>query len=100
MLRFETRTGPDFGAAAPVYPPRRIPDWYRDAKLGFFIHWGLYSVPAWATAHGPGLLTRRLRRLRHGAPGVKATVPRSMSGSLPTLFGLPWWRVCLFIHHE
>ena len=55
MLRFETRTGPDFGAAAPVYPPRRIPDWYRDAKLGFFIHWGLYSVPAWATAHGPGL---------------------------------------------
>jgi alpha-L-fucosidase len=54
MLRFETRTGPDFGAAAPVYPPRRVPDWYRDAKLGFFIHWGLYSVPAWATAHGPG----------------------------------------------
>ena len=54
MLRFETRTGPDFGAAAPVYPPRRIPDWYRDAKLGFFVHWGLYSVPAWATAHGPG----------------------------------------------
>ncbi|GAA0249933.1 alpha-L-fucosidase [Haladaptatus pallidirubidus] len=24
------------------------PDWYHDAKLGIFIHWGLYSVPAWA----------------------------------------------------
>jgi alpha-L-fucosidase len=25
-----------------------VPDWYHDAKLGIFIHWGLYSVPAWA----------------------------------------------------
>jgi len=24
----------------------RVPDWYRDAKFGVFIHWGLYSVPA------------------------------------------------------
>lgn len=52
MLNFENRTGPDFGADAPVYPAQGVPDWYRDAKLGFFVHWGLYSVPAWATAHG------------------------------------------------
>ena len=26
----------------------QIPDWFQDAKLGIFIHWGLYSVPAWA----------------------------------------------------
>ena len=25
-----------------------LPDWFRDAKLGIFIHWGIYSVPAWA----------------------------------------------------
>lgn len=25
-----------------------LPDWYADAKLGIFIHWGLYSVPGWA----------------------------------------------------
>lgn len=25
-----------------------VPDWFHDAKLGIFIHWGLYSVPAWA----------------------------------------------------
>lgn len=24
------------------------PDWYRDAKFGIFIHWGLYSVPGYA----------------------------------------------------
>jgi alpha-L-fucosidase len=29
----------------------RVPDWYHDAKLGIFIHWGLYSVPGWAP-HG------------------------------------------------
>jgi len=26
----------------------RLPDWYADAKFGIFIHWGLYSVPAFA----------------------------------------------------
>jgi alpha-L-fucosidase len=25
-----------------------LPDWYDDAKFGIFIHWGLYSVPAFA----------------------------------------------------
>ncbi len=25
-----------------------VPDWYNDAKLGIFVHWGLYSVPAFA----------------------------------------------------
>ena len=25
-----------------------LPQWYDDCKLGIFIHWGLYSVPAWA----------------------------------------------------
>lgn len=26
----------------------RLPEWFDDCKLGIFIHWGLYSVPAWA----------------------------------------------------
>ena len=26
----------------------RTPDWFRDAKFGIFIHWGVYSVPAFA----------------------------------------------------
>ena len=28
---------------------RKTPQWFNDAKLGIFIHLGLYSVPAWAT---------------------------------------------------
>lgn len=27
---------------------RSVPQWFKDAKLGIFIHWGVYSVPAWA----------------------------------------------------
>lgn len=26
----------------------RAPYWFNDAKFGIFIHWGVYSVPAWA----------------------------------------------------
>lgn len=27
---------------------RPVPAWYRDAKFGVIVHWGLYSVPGWA----------------------------------------------------
>ncbi len=27
----------------------RTPAWYRDAKFGIFIHWGIYSVPAFSS---------------------------------------------------
>jgi alpha-L-fucosidase len=31
---------------------RPLPSWYGDAKLGIFIHWSLFSVPAWAPRSG------------------------------------------------
>ena len=43
------------GQQAPHYQPsldslnrHPLPQWYGDAKLGIFVHWGLYSVPGWA----------------------------------------------------
>lgn len=33
---------------------RPIPTWFEDAKFGIFIHWGVYSVPAWRKLE-PGL---------------------------------------------
>ena len=30
-----------------------IPQWYKDAKLGIFIHWGVYSVPAFGSEWYP-----------------------------------------------
>jgi alpha-L-fucosidase len=38
---------PDY--AELIHP---TPDWFRDAKLGIFVHWGLYSTPAWAEPIG------------------------------------------------
>src|SRR6266516_2042092 len=31
----------------------KIPDWYQDAKFGIFIHWGVYSVPAFESEWYP-----------------------------------------------
>jgi alpha-L-fucosidase len=31
----------------------QAPDWYRDAKFGIFIHWGVYSVPAFGSEWYP-----------------------------------------------
>lgn len=44
-----------FACAQKKYEPnwesidsRPIASWFKDAKLGIFIHWGPYSVPAWS----------------------------------------------------
>jgi len=34
----------------------RTPDWYRDAKFGIFVHWGVYSVPAFGSEWYPRLM--------------------------------------------
>jgi len=38
---------PKYEAKWDSLDQRPIPEWYRDAKFGIFIHWGLYSVPSW-----------------------------------------------------
>lgn len=46
---------PQPGKFYPVWQSlesHKVPAWYNDAKLGIFIHWGLYSVPAWAPTSG------------------------------------------------
>jgi alpha-L-fucosidase len=43
--------GKDVAVFEPTWESVRtheVPDWYHDAKLGIFLHWGLYSVPGWA----------------------------------------------------
>jgi alpha-L-fucosidase len=52
-------------AAAPTIPlddpfwkslaSREKPIWFGNAKFGIFVHWGVYSVPAWAPKNGYGL---------------------------------------------
>ena len=33
-----------------------IPEWYKDAKFGIFIHWGVYSVPAFMSEWYPRMM--------------------------------------------
>ncbi len=33
---------------------RPVPAWFEDAKFGIFIHWGLFSVPAWGPLPSDG----------------------------------------------
>jgi alpha-L-fucosidase len=44
---------------------RPVPRWYPDAKLGIFVHWGLYSIPAFAERTG-GDYTAFMRDLTAG----------------------------------
>lgn len=37
-----------WGEFDPQWEGRQTPEWFRDAKLGIFIHWGVFSVPGWA----------------------------------------------------
>ncbi len=48
MAMFEEGFRP--AAYEPFVHP--TPGWFQDAKLGIFLHWGAYSVPAWAEPLG------------------------------------------------
>src|SRR4051812_49955740 len=46
-------------AAQAAYQPTKasldthpLPEWWRDAKFGIFLHWGPASVPAWTLPNG------------------------------------------------
>lgn len=51
---------------------RGYPEWFGDAKLGIFVHWGLYSVPAYA--HETGYAEWFYRGLMEGDSGRVATL--------------------------
>jgi alpha-L-fucosidase len=65
MISFDDRHGPADAAPASAYPQLAVPDWYRDAKLGVFVHWGLYSVPAWADVLDRSDVTPETAYARH-----------------------------------
>jgi len=49
LLDFNLICGQVYKADWSSLDQRPVPTWFSDAKFGIFIHWGLYSVPAWAT---------------------------------------------------
>lgn len=62
-----------------------VPEWFRDAKLGIFVHWGAFSVPAFGNEWYPRLMYQQgtpehaHHRGVHGDPaevGYKDFLPR------------------------
>ncbi len=41
-------SAPSFEPTTESLNQHEVPAWFEDAKLGIFIHWGIYSVPGWA----------------------------------------------------
>ena len=60
---------------------RPTPQWFKDAKFGIFIHWGLYSVPAWgpkgsyAEWYLNGLINKDTARLAYHAKNYGKDFP-------------------------
>ncbi|RME69364.1 MAG: alpha-L-fucosidase [Verrucomicrobia bacterium] len=59
----------------------RVPDWFRDAKFGIFLHWGPYAVPAYSSEKYPkgifdpkwqkgGMVPYTYHREHYGDPSV------------------------------
>ena len=62
-------------AAAHPYEPTweslkhyQVPEWYRDAKFGIFIHWGVYCVPAFGNEWYPRNMYLPTQPPRHQQP--------------------------------
>ena len=47
-LSARAQTPPHYEPTLESLNQHPLPQWYADAKLGIFVHWGLYSVPGWA----------------------------------------------------
>ena len=44
----------------------KVPDWYTKDKLGVFIHWGIYSVPAFGNEwYSRGMYDKNVREFEH-----------------------------------
>ncbi|MEO8763818.1 MAG: alpha-L-fucosidase [Ginsengibacter sp.] len=52
-LHITTNAQEKFQADWPSLEKYQVPDWFRDAKFGIFIHWGVYSVPAFESEWYP-----------------------------------------------
>ena len=46
---------PDWGSLSNW----EVPDWYKDAKFGIFIHWGVYAVPAFGSEWYPRMMYKQ-----------------------------------------
>ena len=49
MITVLMRTSGEYEANWKSIDSRPLPSWYDEAKLGIFIHWGVFSVPSYSS---------------------------------------------------
>jgi alpha-L-fucosidase len=59
LLKTVDDTKGPFRANWESFHKYEVPEWYKDAKFGIFIHWGVYSVPAFGNEWYPRNMYRR-----------------------------------------
>ncbi len=85
---------------------RPTPQWFEDAPLGIFVHWGPYSVPAWAEDHGElGVEEDWEAWFTHNSYAEwyfnTIRIPGSPAAQRhKDLYGYGWWLVLVFYHHH
>ncbi len=55
-VRYPLKLDAPFKADLESLNQYQVPDWFRDAKFGIFLHWGIFSVPAYGTADYGGFM--------------------------------------------
>ena len=66
--------------------------WWREARFGMFIHWGLYSIPAgtWNGKQVPGIGEWIMNRRLHSRCRLQGTRKQVQSRRHSTR--MTWWR--------
>jgi alpha-L-fucosidase len=59
-----------FEATLESLQTHQVPQWYQDAKFGIFVHWGLYSVPAFAPRQDLDVIAAQAR---NGFESIKSS---------------------------
>ncbi len=81
------------------------PEWYQDAKLGYWVHWGLYSVPSYAGDHAAEWYGRWMYVNESDEPrGQKTAAYHRAKYGDPSKFGykdfIPLWKTERFDANE
>jgi len=84
LLAFNANAQTRFQATWESLEKYQCPEWFRDAKFGIFIHWGVYSVPAFGNEWYPHEMYRKDSKVykhhveKYGTPdkfGYKDFIP-------------------------
>ena len=91
------RYEPDFDNIRSRY---EVPEWFRDAKFGIFLHWGPYAVPAYSSEKYPKMIAVSIALMEcsdgyQEEPGGSARTlllhHRIRLQSTPIGFSIPHW---------